>query len=65
MNNPIKNIAGKLSHLIFSYTDICQLNIEINKLKVENAKLKTWMLPGHFYSPIPLIQDIKLKENEI
>lgn len=65
MKNPIKNVISKLSRLILSYTDIYQLNIEINRLKVENAQFKTWVPPGHFYSPIPLIEDIKLKEDEI
>ncbi|MCF2146677.1 class I SAM-dependent methyltransferase [Desmonostoc muscorum LEGE 12446] len=41
------------------------LKSEIERLKLEKAEFTTWMPPGHFYSPIPSIAEIKLKEKEI
>ena len=40
-------------------------NAEQEQLKVEKNQFKTFVPPGHFYSPIPSIEEIKLKEDEI
>jgi len=38
---------------------------QIKALKNQLALYKTWAPPGHFYSPIPSISEIKIKEKEI
>ncbi|CAG0995613.1 MAG: hypothetical protein OIN86_04345 [Candidatus Methanoperedens sp.] len=58
MKNLIKNAIRKLPLL-------GQVYLERDKLLAENDKLKTWVPPGHFYSPIPSISEVKLKENVI
>lgn len=38
---------------------------KIANLVLERDRYKTWVPPGHFYSPVPSIEEIKMKEDKI
>lgn len=42
-----------------------ELNIELEQMKRDISKYKTWVPPGHYYSPIPSLEEIKGQDNEI
>jgi hypothetical protein len=64
IKNQIKSVIKSLSYFRPSrYID--SLQEEIERLTLENAEYKTWVPPGHFYSPIPSIVDIKHKESRV
>jgi hypothetical protein len=58
MKYMIKNIVKKLPY-------IGPILSERDQLKIERDQLKMWVPPGHFYSPISSIEEIKAKENEL
>lgn len=41
------------------------LERELGHLRAEVAHWKTWMSPGHFYSPIPSVEEIRRREAEL
>ena len=45
--------------------DVNKANEEVDRLKEELIKYKTWRPPGHFYSPIPDRLEVKKREKEI
>lgn len=57
-------LKKKLSYINNSLDDTSQ-KAELASLKVEINKYKTWVPPGHFYSPLPSTEEIKRKETEI
>jgi hypothetical protein len=61
----IKRFARKLPGLRGLYAYIKALESERDSLKNEVAHWKTWMSPGHFYSPIPDLNDIRAREDDI
>lgn len=60
------NSALKAEHR-FSEIERARLAAEIGSLKAEIAEFrrKTWMPPGHFYSPLTSAEEIRLKDHEI
>ncbi|YAF97655.1 MAG: class I SAM-dependent methyltransferase [Nodularia sp. CChRGM 3473] len=62
MKKIIKDILSRLP--IPNKQLLEELKSEIERLNKE-AKNVTWVPPGHYYSPIPSIEEIKLKEKEI
>jgi predicted O-methyltransferase YrrM len=42
-----------------------ELKIELEHLKRDKNRYMTWVPPGHYYSPIPSLEEIKLKDKEI
>src|SRR4051812_33114072 len=44
---------------------ILELENERDQLRADLAHWKTWMSPGHFYSPIPSIDEIRAREAEL
>lgn len=54
----IRNFINKIIYFNF-------LLDEKDKTNVERELQQTWVPSGHFYSPIPSIDQIKLKEKEI
>ena len=42
-----------------------ELKIELEHLKRDKNTYMTWVPPGHYYSPIPSLEEIKLKDKEI
>lgn len=60
MKKFIKNIKSKLSRQVSG-----QLDIDEDDTKKDRLKLNMSVPPGHYYSPIPCIEDVKLKEDEI
>lgn len=63
MNKIIKNVLNKLSGLRTFRSE--KRKSEFNNSGNEKNIEKTWVPSGHFYSPIPSIEEIKLKEDEI
>src|SRR5688572_985800 len=41
------------------------LEAEREQLRIELAHWRTWMSPGHFYSPIPSLQEVAAHDAEI
>jgi len=44
---------------------VCQVFLERDELKAELTKYNTWVPPGHFYSPIPSLTEIRSCEERI
>lgn len=42
-----------------------RLRSEIDALRADLAGRKTWVAPGHFYSPIPSLDEVRRRENDI
>jgi predicted O-methyltransferase YrrM len=64
----VKPIQTLLKTLIKNLPPFGQILEERDQLRIENQQLKkygTWVPLGHFYSPIPLIEEIKKQEAEI
>jgi hypothetical protein len=62
MKKIIRNILNKLP--IANQQLLEELKLEIERLNKEQRNI-TWVPPGHYYSPIPSLEEIKLKEKEI
>jgi predicted O-methyltransferase YrrM len=56
-----KNLKGTIKELFYNTPYLKQNFLELGKLRL----YKTWVPPGHFYSPIPSLTEIKSKEDEI
>lgn len=44
---------------------ISRLHAEIGELKKEVERWRTWQLPGHFYSPIPSLEEVESDHDRI
>lgn len=60
-----KRAARRLPWLGDLHRYIVALEAERDQLRADLAHWKTWMSPGHFYSPIPSIDEIRAREAEI
>lgn len=65
MSGFLKRAARRLPWLGDLHRYIVALEAERDQLRADLAHWKTWMSPGHFYSPIPSIDEIRARENEI
>jgi predicted O-methyltransferase YrrM len=61
----LKRIARRLPLLRDLHRYIVALEAERDQLRADVAHWKTWMSPGHFYSPIPSLDEIRSREAEI
>jgi predicted O-methyltransferase YrrM len=61
----LKRTARRLPWLRGLHRYIVALEAERDQLRAEVAHWKTWMSPGHFYSPIPSLDEIRSREAEI
>jgi predicted O-methyltransferase YrrM len=61
----LKRFARRLPWLSGIHRYIVALEAERDQLRAELAHWKTWMSPGHFYSPIPSIAEIREREKEL
>jgi predicted O-methyltransferase YrrM len=60
-----KRAARRLPWLGDLHRYIVALEAERDQLRAELAHWKTWMSPGHFYSPIPSIDEVRVREAEL
>jgi predicted O-methyltransferase YrrM len=51
--------------LIRRFRYVRELERELGDLRAEVAHWKTWMSPGHFYSPIPSVDDVRKREAQL
>lgn len=61
----LRKLARRLPILRDLHAYILALESERDRLKGEVAHWKTWMSPGHFYSPIPSLDEIRAREEEL
>jgi predicted O-methyltransferase YrrM len=61
----LKRTARRLPLLRDLHRYIVALEAERDQLRADVAHWKTWMSPGHFYSPIPSIDEVRAREAEI
>jgi predicted O-methyltransferase YrrM len=61
----LKRTARRLPWLRDLHRSIVALEEERDRLRAELAHWKTWMSPGHFYSPIPSLDEIRAREEEL
>jgi predicted O-methyltransferase YrrM len=61
----LKRAARRLPLLRGLHRYILALEAERDQLRADLAHWKTWMSPGHFYSPIPSLDEIRSRESEI
>jgi hypothetical protein len=61
----LKRAARRLPLLRGLHRYIVALEAERDQLRADLAHWKTWMSPGHFYSPIPSLDEIRSRESEI
>jgi predicted O-methyltransferase YrrM len=61
----LKRAARRLPWLGDLHRYIVALEAERDQLRADLAHWKTWMSPGHFYSPIPSIDEIRAREGEL
>ena len=60
-----KRAARRLPGLRGLHRHIAALEAERDQLRADLAHWKTWMSPGHFYSPIPSLDEVRAREAEI
>jgi predicted O-methyltransferase YrrM len=60
-----KRVARRLPWLGDLHRYIVALEAEREQLRADLAHWKTWMSPGHFYSPIPSLDEIRAREAEL
>ncbi|MEA2165286.1 MAG: hypothetical protein QOK37_3413 [Thermoanaerobaculia bacterium] len=65
MSRLLKRAARRLPWLRDLHRYIVTLEAERDQLRADLAHWKTWMSPGHFYSPIPSIDEVRSREAEI
>lgn len=65
MSGFLKRAARRLPWLGDLHRYIVALEAERDQLHADLAHWKTWMSPGHFYSPIPSIDEIRAREAEL
>jgi predicted O-methyltransferase YrrM len=61
----LKRAARRLPWLGDLHRYIVALEAERDQLRADLAHWKTWMSPGHFYSPIPSIEEVRAREAEL
>lgn len=61
----LKRAARLLPWLRDLHRYIIALEAERDQLRADVAHWKTWMSPGHFYSPIPSLDEVRAREAEI
>jgi hypothetical protein len=61
----LKRIARRLPYLRELHAYVRALEAERDRLRGEVAHWKTWMSPGHFYSPIPSLAELREREAQI
>lgn len=61
----LKRLARRLPGLGNLHRYIIALEAERDQLRADLAHWKTWMSPGHFYSPIPALDEIRAREGEL
>jgi hypothetical protein len=61
----VQNTLSRLPVLRDMVEERRRLSEQNRHLANELAKYETWVPPGHFYSPIPSIQEIKAKEEQV
>lgn len=61
----LKRAARRLPWLRDLHRYIVALEAERDQLRADVAHWKTWMSPGHFYSPIPSLDEVRAREAEI
>jgi hypothetical protein len=65
MSGFFKRTARRLPWLGDLHRYIVALEAERDQLRADLAHWKTWMSPGHFYSPIPSLDEIRAREAEL
>jgi hypothetical protein len=60
-----RSIGRRLPYLRDLHQYLRALESEREQLRTEVAHWRTWMSPGHFYSPIPSLAEISRREAEI
>jgi predicted O-methyltransferase YrrM len=65
MSTFLKRVARRLPWFRNLHRYIVALEAEREQLRADLAHWKTWMSPGHFYSPIPSLDEIRAREEEI
>lgn len=65
MSGFFKRAARRLPWLGDLHRYIVALEAERDQLRADLAHWKTWMSPGHFYSPIPSIDEVRAREAEL
>jgi predicted O-methyltransferase YrrM len=60
-----KRAARRLPWLGDLHRYIVGLEAERDQLRADLAHWKTWMSPGHFYSPIPSLDEVREREAEL
>jgi predicted O-methyltransferase YrrM len=61
----LKRMVRRLPLLRGLHRYILALETERDQLRADLAHWKTWMSPGHFYSPIPSLDEIRAREAEL
>ena len=61
----LRKLARRLPILRELHGYIRALESERDELRAHLAHWKTWMSPGHFYSPIPNIDEVRAREAEL
>jgi predicted O-methyltransferase YrrM len=60
-----KRAARRLPWFRDLHRYVVALEAERDQLRADLAHWKTWMSPGHFYSPIPSIDEVRTREAEL
>jgi hypothetical protein len=63
MESLFSNIFKRIPIFKKQLLQIEELKIELEDLKRDKNKYMTWVPPGHYYSPIPSLEEIKYKDN--
>ncbi|HEX6160710.1 MAG TPA: class I SAM-dependent methyltransferase, partial [Thermoanaerobaculia bacterium] len=65
MIRALRKIARQLPYLRDLHAYVRALETERDQLRASLAHWKTWMSPGHFYSPIPNLDEVRSREAKI
>lgn len=65
MKKILASIIKRIPILKRKIFQIRELEIKLEELNCELNQYKTWVPPGHYYSPLPSLEEIKAKEHEI
>lgn len=65
MSRFLRRLARRLPYLRDLHAYVVALEGERDALRGELARMKTWVPPGHFYSPIPSTDEVRARETEI
>lgn len=65
MIRALRKIARQLPYLRDLHAYVRALETERDELRASLAHWKTWMSPGHFYSPIPNLDEVRSREAKI